>query len=76
MNFNPSNLGANFSFSDEEVQLFEPPFFTGDEFACGEEEEVRATVEAASIDATRGPDPFIFENLSLSRTTSISWQSN
>lgn len=70
MNLRPSNLGANFSFS-EGVILFQLPFFPlpVEQFPCffwlkapsfGDEEDVRATVEAASTEATKGPDLFIF----------------
>ena len=66
MNLNPSNLGSNLSLSDAEFE-FCPPFFV-----AGEEEPwldgddvVRATVETATTDATRLPDPFIVGELEV-----------
>lgn len=69
MNLNPSNLGSNFSLSDAVCELCPPPLFTPAQekpwpWAEGdgeEDEEVRAMVDAANMEATRVPDPFILK---------------
>ena len=80
INLKPSNRGANFSLSaDEDVWEISVLFFPKDSGKPSlqqglkapsrppeEDEEVRATVEAAKTEATRLQDPFISQSKDFS----------